>query len=752
MTSLTTPPSGGTTLTQSASYDSATINSSLIINGAGVVVTVTGQTVFPAGNLVYIEDGATLRGLGGALGGLALDGVGSTLELGTGNAFIYMLAPFDVGTIPASVKPTSSATIIIDDPASMVGIIGFITGDVIRTANPAVSVVYHDVPYTPTMVYGAYDAQIGELTITEQNGAILGVALWGYHQHTGGTFNPGYTQANFAVVNGAVVYVPPPPPPVVPVISGTFGGQAIREGVGQAAFAKAVVTDGNAGATDTAVVQLSTVSGVLTDPNAAADGSSFNAATGTYSVSGTAAAVTQALEGLVFTPKAYSLTPASGFSTTLKLTVTSSAGTSSTPTVATDSATVVSTFGALVPNNFSPGGSVGATSGLIVQHASGAALLYSSTGQAVVSLGNAGASWHIVATGDFDGDGNADLLLQNDSGALVDYLMNGTSIASGHSLGNPGSNWHVRGTGDFNGDGRSDLVVQSDAGSMVVLETDGSRLVAGVSLGSLPGGWAVEGVGDFNGDGRPDLLVQGPDGTLVVYLVNGGVITAGGVVGNPGAGYSVGGVGNYNGDSKADILLHNDDGVNVVWDVADTTLVGSAFVGNSGSGSVAVGGLDLDGDGRSDLVTQDAGTAVISGSTIGGAPGSGQSVVTGSGVLAGPGSGWLVVGSNPMTFLDGTTLYGADVRGGGNLVLSGTPGADEFVLTAVGDGVHVVQGFDPAQDLVALSASQFPSYAAVQADEQVYQGGTFLGLSATAAIVIAGVLPGQLGAGNFVLR
>jgi hypothetical protein len=40
----------------------------------------------------------------------------------------------------------------------------------------------------------------------------------------------------------------------------------------------------------------------------------------------------------------------------------------------------------------------------------------------------------------------------------------------------------------------------------------------------------------------------------------------------------------------------------------------------------------------------------------------------------------------------------------------------------------------------------------VQANEAPYQGGTFIGLSSTAAIVIAGVTPSQLSAANFVLR
>ncbi len=347
-----------------------------------------------------------------------------------------------------------------------------------------------------------------------------------------------------------------------------------------------------------------------------------------------------------------------------------------------------------------------------------------------------------MAAADFDGDGQADILLQNDNGALVDYIIGGTAaapaIVAGHSLGSPGSAWHVRGTGDFNADGRADILLQHDNGSLVILETNGTTLVGSAAVGSLPAGWAVEGVADFNGDGRPDILVQGSDGTLVVYLMNGTAIMSGGVVGNPWPGYAVAGTGNYNGDSKADILLHNDNGVNVVWDVADTTLVGSAFVGNSGAGSHVTAGLDLDADGHADLVAQNPATTAITGSTI-----NGSTAVTASGVLATPGVGWSVVGSNPITFLDGT---------GANLVLTGTPGADQFVLTAYQPGIHVITGFNPAQDTLALSAAAFPTAAAVQASEQDYQGGTFIGLSPTAAIVITGVTPGQLSAADFVLR
>jgi hypothetical protein len=58
------------------------------------------------------------------------------------------------------------------------------------------------------------------------------------------------------------------------------------------------------------------------------------------------------------------------------------------------------------------------------------------------SLGNPGPSWHVIATGDFNGDGYSDILWQNDSGEVAIWEMNGTSVIGGGSLGNPGSTWH----------------------------------------------------------------------------------------------------------------------------------------------------------------------------------------------------------------------------------------------------------------------------------------------------------------------
>jgi hypothetical protein len=71
-------------------------------------------------------------------------------------------------------------------------------------------------------------------------------------------------------------------------------------------------------------------------------------------------------------------------------------------------------------------------------------------------IGNPGPSWHVKGTGDFNNDGRADILLQNDSGEAVIWEMKGTNVIGAASLGNPGPDWHIMGTGDYNNDGKSD--------------------------------------------------------------------------------------------------------------------------------------------------------------------------------------------------------------------------------------------------------------------------------------------------------
>ena len=48
---------------------------------------------------------------------------------------------------------------------------------------------------------------------------------------------------------------------------------------------------------------------------------------------------------------------------------------------------------------------------------------------------NPGPSWHVIDSGDFNGDSNDDILWQDDSGQAAIWLMNGTSLVGGGPSG-----------------------------------------------------------------------------------------------------------------------------------------------------------------------------------------------------------------------------------------------------------------------------------------------------------------------------
>jgi hypothetical protein len=112
-------------------------------------------------------------------------------------------------------------------------------------------------------------------------------------------------------------------------------------------------------------------------------------------------------------------------------------------------------------------------------------------------IGNPGPSWHIVGTGDFNGDGAADILWQYNNtanpsdplnGQAAIWLMNGTTPFSEVLVGsNPGPSWHIIGTGDYNGDGKSDILWQNTNGQASIWLMNGTTPTAEVLVGSNPG-------------------------------------------------------------------------------------------------------------------------------------------------------------------------------------------------------------------------------------------------------------------------
>ena len=218
------------------------------------------------------------------------------------------------------------------------------------------------------------------------------------------------------------------------------------------------------------------------------------------------------------------------------------------------------------------------------------------TGGFIGGYDGPGGKWQVKATGDFNGDGRSDLLLQyKDTGAVYVWQMDGANINKGSFVGGeggPGAKWQVKATGDFDGDGKSDILLQyADTGAVYVWQMNGTNIIKGGFVGgdSGPGAkWQVKGTGDFNGDGKSDILLQYADtGAVYVWQMGDGDsgpdIKASGFIGGyngPGAKWQAKGTGDFDGDGKSDILLqYADTGACYVWEMDGLTIKTGGFVG-----------------------------------------------------------------------------------------------------------------------------------------------------------------------------
>ena len=159
--------------------------------------------------------------------------------------------------------------------------------------------------------------------------------------------------------------------------------------------------------------------------------------------------------------------------------------------------------------------------------------------------GAALGDWRLVACADINNDGFTDLIFQNNIGQIYVWFLDGTGHAVNFSTGSglvAGSrylyaaglgDWRVVACGDINTDGNADLIFQNTVGQIYVWLLDGTGsavdFVGSVGLkpgtGYLYGGgitdWRIVALADINNDGVPDLFFQNSLGQIYVWVLDG---------------------------------------------------------------------------------------------------------------------------------------------------------------------------------------------------------------------------------------
>jgi translation initiation factor IF-1 len=183
--------------------------------------------------------------------------------------------------------------------------------------------------------------------------------------------------------------------------------------------------------------------------------------------------------------------------------------------------------------------------------------------------------WNIVGVGDFNGDGRADILWRHfATGENYIYPMDGLAIlpSEGYIRTQADLNWKVVGTGDFDGDGKADILWRNFAtGGNYIFPMDGLAILPSEGYISTQAdqNWKVVGTGDFNGDGKADILWRHfATGQNYVYPMEGLAIlpSEGYVRTQADLNWKVVATADFDGDGKGDILWrHMETGENYIY-------------------------------------------------------------------------------------------------------------------------------------------------------------------------------------------
>jgi fibronectin-binding autotransporter adhesin len=636
-----------------------------LVAGAGTRIVLDGTLDAGAAGGAFSVSGATLALF--ANDGQVRVGNGDTLSVAapmTGSGTI------DIGTqgvaaISASVAAGetfvfSDATGILrlSQPGSFAAAIdGFAAGDTIDLAGAAATAA----TWTP-----------GTLTLHD-GGTTLGTLA------IGGT----YSAVGFAVsgdgAGGSDIVIGPPAPQLV----GVPADQTLPLQNTETLFATVRVTDPDTSDVDTATVALSAPSaGAL--QNLA--GGEYDAANGVYTVSGSAAALTSAIDGLHFVPAG----AANGLVSTVTFSL-SAEGPGGSSSVSTTRLTQVQQF--LWLSGGTPGNVALSSS---PDGRSFAAPMANQTNEAVVAAPSSAGSY-IVPDGyqaEFLG-GTADATLTDDTvgnATLVGNSGNDSIVAGAGNdsiLAGNGSNTVIGGSGNIaiSVGGGNNLITALTASGFAIGMGDGNNVVLASGAGSVSGGAGSNLM--FGGSGASIAsagagdTIAGLGGAEDVQATGSNALLFGDFIGNAGTlGVTVGG-------GQATVSTGNSPALVAL--TGGSALVFGGFTSQAGGLTVADSGQnDTVSAGNSDLAATLSGSNGLVFGGFGSVAGTLQVLDTGSGdtISAGNSAATISAGNNALLVFGGGGTMDF-VGGAGGATISGGAGATSV---AGGSGPMLVYG------------------------------------------------------------
>lgn len=193
------------------------------------------------------------------------------------------------------------------------------------------------------------------------------------------------------------------------------------------------------------------------------------------------------------------------------------------------------------------------------------------------SFGSAGPDWTINDTGDADGDGDTDIFWFNEDTNILHLweIENGDRVSNFNVSDLSISDlWNVRGVGDFDKDGDVDVLWQNENGIAHRWEIEDGLRVSGTNIFNSPlsPDWIFKDIADFDGDGDDDILFQNTSGRVHIWEMENGFRVGGSDASEfrPNADvWTLVDTGDFDGDGDDDIIWKKNTGQVHLWEMED---------------------------------------------------------------------------------------------------------------------------------------------------------------------------------------